>query len=252
MYTESLPVMSAASDTNSELRQPAAPAPSRRVVKRAELRQRIFQAALELFRRQGVAATTIRQIAQAAHVGLGTFFNYFAGKEAVLAEIGRIRQERVEARLRDPARAAASTRERMADVLRALVSDMEEEPDLARAIIHAAMSSPEIFHGERARFLALTELLAGVLRDGQARGEVAADCDVEAAAHLIISAYAALALDWAARASDYELTPTLLAHIETLWRGIAPASPARADVKELATGPSGRRHLRHTGRTGSS
>ena len=195
---------------------------SKRDAKRAELRQRIFEAALELFRRQGVAATTIRQIALASHVGLGTFFNYFAGKEAVLAEIGRIRQERVEARLDDPARAEAPTRERVADVLRALVESMEAEPDLARAVIRAAMTAPEIFHGERARFLALTELLAGVLRAGQVRGEVAADCDVEAAAHLIIAAYIALTLDWAERANDYELTPTLLAHIETLWRGMAP------------------------------
>jgi TetR/AcrR family transcriptional regulator, cholesterol catabolism regulator len=197
-------------------------APSRRDAKHAELRQRIFEAALDLFRRRGVAATTIRQIALEARVGLGTFFNYFAGKEAVLAEIGRIRQERIEARLRDPARAAASTRERVADILRALVEGMEEEPDLTRAVIRAALTAPEIFHGERARFLALTELLEGVLREGQARGEVAAGCDVEAASHLIISAYIALTLDWAERASDYELTPTLLAHIDTLWRGMAP------------------------------
>jgi AcrR family transcriptional regulator len=213
-----------------------APTPSRRDAKRAELRQRIFEAALALFRRQGVAATTIRQIAQAAHVGLGTFFNYFAGKEAVLAEIGRIRQERIEARLSDPARASAPTRERIADVLRALVESMEEEPDLARAVIRAAMSSPEIFHGERARFLALTELLERVLREGQARGEVAASCDVAAAAHLIISIYIALTLDWAERASDYALTPTLLAHIETLWRGVAPPAgptPTRQEPRRL-------------------
>ena len=208
---------------------------SKRDAKHAELRQRIFQAALDLFRRQGVAATTIRQIALAAHVGLGTFFNYFAGKEAVLAEIGRLRQERIEARLSDPAYATASARARLDGVLRALVEEMEEEPDLARAVVQAAMRSPEIFHGERARFLALTELLADILREGQARGEVAADCDVEAAAHLVISIYVALTLDWAERANDYELTPTLLAHVDTLWRGIAPTNQARASNAETAT-----------------
>jgi AcrR family transcriptional regulator len=163
-------------------------------------------------------------------VGLGTFFNYFEGKEAVLAEIGRIRQQRVQARLDDPARALASARGRVEDVLRALVESMEEEPDLTRAIIRAAMSSPELFHGERGRFMALTELLADALRAGQAHGEVAADCDVEAAAHLIIAIYIALTLDWAELASDYELTPTLLAHVDTLWRGIAPAG-----AKDTAT-----------------
>ncbi len=228
--------MSSVRNATPRAHQPARA--SKRDAKRAELRERIFQAALELFRRQGVAATTIRQIAQAADVGLGTFFNYFAGKEAVLAEIGRIRQERIEARLSDPARAAATTHERLADVLRALVDDMEDEPDLARAVIYAAMSSPEIFHGERARFLALTKLLEDVLREGQARGEVAADCDVEAAAHLIISAYIALALDWAARSSDYELAPTLLTHVDTLWRGMAPARHAGAGRSPAGATPT--------------
>jgi AcrR family transcriptional regulator len=189
--------------------------------KRAAMRQRLFEAALALFRTQGVAATTIRQIAAAAGTGLGTFFNYFAGKEAVLAEIGRIRQERIEARLRAPALVDASARARVEEVLLALVAGMEEEPELTRAIIQAAMASPDLFHGERARFVALTDLLADVLRDGQMRGEVAADGDMEAAAHLIIAIYIALTLDWAARASDYDLLPALLAHLETLWRGLA-------------------------------
>lgn len=192
--------------------------------KRAAMRQRLFEAALALFRTQGVAATTIRQIAAAAGTGVGTFFNYFAGKEAVLAEIGRIRQERIEARLSAPALVDASARARVEEVLRALVAGMEEEPELARAIIQAAMASPDLFHGERARFVALTELLAGVLRDGQTRGEVAADGDVEAAAHLVIAIYIALTLDWAARASDYDLLAALLAHLETLWRGLASNS----------------------------
>ncbi|HEX9039188.1 MAG TPA: TetR/AcrR family transcriptional regulator [Ktedonobacterales bacterium] len=215
--------MTASRSTAAESGVPARRRPHAiwRDTKRAEMRQRLFEAALELFRTQGVAATTIRQIAGAAHTGLGTFFNYFAGKEAVLAEVGRLRQERIEALLNDPAHAEASAHERISDALRALVAGMEEEPDLARAVIQAAMTSPEIFHGERARFVALIDLLEGVLRAGQRRGEIAEDCDVEAAAHLIIAIYVALALDWAARSSDYALEPALLAHVETLWRGLA-------------------------------
>ena len=195
---------------------------SKRAQKHEELRQRIYDAALALFRRKGVASTTIREIAQAADVAVGTVFNYFDGKEGVLAELGRQRQERLEALAAEPTLARQPTLARIEDIMRALVEGMEEEPALTRAVVRAALTSPALFHGERGRFLALTALLADILREGQARGEVSADCDAQVAAQLLISVYAMLTLDWAGDGGEYELLSTLLSHIETLWRGIAP------------------------------
>lgn len=195
---------------------------SKRAQKHEELRQRIYDAALALFRRKGVAATTIREIARTADVGVGTVFNYFDGKEGVLAELGRQRQERLEALVTDPILAGQPTLTRIEGIMRALVEGMEEEPTLTRAVIRAALSSPTLFHGERGRFLALTALLASIIREGQTRGEVAADCDAEVAAQLLISVYATLTLDWTEGVDEYALLPTLLAHVKTLWRGVAP------------------------------
>ena len=195
---------------------------SKRAQKHEDLRQRIYDAALALFRRKGVAATTIREIARTADVGVGTVFNYFDGKEGVLAELGRQRQERLEALVTDPILAGQPTLTRIEGIMRALVEGMEEEPTLTRAVIRAALSSPTLFHGERGRFLALTALLASIIREGQTRGEVAADCDAEVAAQLLISVYATLTLDWTEGVDEYALLPTLLAHVKTLWRGVAP------------------------------
>ncbi len=195
---------------------------SKRALKREELHQRIYDAALALFRRKGIAGATIREIASEAGVGVGTFFNYFSSKEDVLTELGAQRQERLEARVADPAMAAQPTLTRIEDIMRALVEGMEEEPLLTRAIVRAALASPSLFHGERARFVALVALLADILREGQTRGEVAADCDAEIAAQLLISTYATITLDWTEGAEHYALLPTLLAHVATLWRGVAP------------------------------
>ncbi|HEX8727511.1 MAG TPA: helix-turn-helix domain-containing protein [Ktedonobacterales bacterium] len=195
---------------------------SRRAQRHAELRQRIYDAALALFRRQGVAGATIREIAREAGVGVGTFFNYFESKEDVLAALGHQRHERMKALLADPAMDALSARERIERIMRALIEEMEEEPSLSRAVVRAALGSPALFHGERARFVALADLFAEILRAGQAHGEVAADCDAEVASHLLISIYATLTLDWAEGANGYAPLPTLLAHVDTLWRGIAP------------------------------
>ena len=48
--------------------------------KKLETRERIRRAAAELFTRNGYGAATMRQIAERAHVGLGTLFNYAEDK----------------------------------------------------------------------------------------------------------------------------------------------------------------------------
>ena len=53
-----------------------APAPGLRERNKRQKHQRIRAAAGDLFTRRGYEATTMRQIAQRAHVGLGTLFNY--------------------------------------------------------------------------------------------------------------------------------------------------------------------------------
>jgi AcrR family transcriptional regulator len=50
-------------------------------------RERIEAAALELFRTRGFDATTTRDIAKAADIAVGTLFNYFAAKEAIVAAL---------------------------------------------------------------------------------------------------------------------------------------------------------------------
>jgi AcrR family transcriptional regulator len=47
-------------------------------------RQRILDAAIRAFRKQGFEATTTRDIASAADIATGTLFNYFPTKEAIV------------------------------------------------------------------------------------------------------------------------------------------------------------------------
>ncbi|GLI26206.1 hypothetical protein ARHIZOSPH14_04480 [Agromyces rhizosphaerae] len=54
--------------------------------RRARTRQRLMDAALELFERQGYDATTAAQIAAAAGVSEMTFFRHFASKERALVD----------------------------------------------------------------------------------------------------------------------------------------------------------------------
>ena len=62
---------------------------SRRERKKKETHEKIFSNAMHLFRLQGFTATSVEQITQQADVGKGTFYNYFATKEAVILEFSR-------------------------------------------------------------------------------------------------------------------------------------------------------------------
>jgi AcrR family transcriptional regulator len=54
---------------------------------KAATRQRILDAAGQLFAAKGFEASTTRDIADAAGIASGTLFNYFATKEAILASL---------------------------------------------------------------------------------------------------------------------------------------------------------------------
>ena len=60
---------------------------SRREQQRQETRRKVFEAALTIFRRDGVAESRIEDIATLAGVSRGTFYFHFPTKDAVLSEL---------------------------------------------------------------------------------------------------------------------------------------------------------------------
>lgn len=55
--------------------------------KGAATRQRLLDAARELFERQGFAATSVAQVSQLAEVSLGTYYQYFQDRSDVMAAL---------------------------------------------------------------------------------------------------------------------------------------------------------------------
>ena len=60
---------------------------TRREQQRLETRERLYEAALEIFRRDGVTESSIEDIVRVAGVSRGTFYFHFPTKEAVLEEL---------------------------------------------------------------------------------------------------------------------------------------------------------------------
>src|ERR1035437_2483428 len=74
----------------------------RRQRRAAETRLRLFRCALQLIAERGFPNVTVEDITEAADVGKGTFFNYFATKDHVLGvmpeiQLGKMAEARAQA-----------------------------------------------------------------------------------------------------------------------------------------------------------
>ena len=109
----------------------------RRERHRAEIRERLFRAALRLFAERGFLETTVEDITEAADVGKGTFFNYFPTKEHVLATFGAERIAAIERALERSAKQGACAAGAAGYWRPILAGQSAESPALLRAIYAA-------------------------------------------------------------------------------------------------------------------
>ena len=133
----------------------------------ARSRDRILEASLELFARQGYVATSMRQIAAAVGIRAPSLYNHFAGKEAILTALidahgpamsaSRLASPRYRALQDDP---AAFCRQYAADLL-----DQWLDPDERRFMTLVA-SERDRLEAHRAHFVAtLFEDEVGLVAD---------------------------------------------------------------------------------------
>jgi AcrR family transcriptional regulator len=196
------------------------PVPSRRVRRSAELRERLFRAALVLFGKKGYAETTVEDITEAADVGKGTFFNYFPTKEHILMAFGEMQLGKLEAIVHDTKRSDLP----MQEVLRMLVLRMTEEPirnpAIVRALLQANLSSVRV-RGAMLRIHDRNRALLGqLIRHGQERHEIRTDLPPEEIAQVWRQTIFGTLLFWSL-AGDASLTERIEQSLSVLWSGIA-------------------------------
>lgn len=147
-------------------------------------RTAILDAASQLFARQGLAATTIKQIGALAGLNPALIYYYFADKEALYQAVLDRLMARFAGRLADTADLPASPSEGIAAVLRTQAEVFLAEPLLPRLIVReladheARLAAPAIRLQAQRLLHALTALVAR----GQASGEFRADVSAEHAA----------------------------------------------------------------------
>jgi AcrR family transcriptional regulator len=167
----------------------------RRERRRAEIRERIFRAALGLFAERGFLETTVEDITEAADVGKGTFFNYFPTKEHVLATLGAERLAVIE-RAHKRAQTGAVL-PRLRELAVEVAGQSSESAALLRAI-YAAHASCEPVRAELIKRLHTgRRLLTEIYQIAQERGEVRRDRSPAELARLTQIVFLGVILAWA-------------------------------------------------------
>jgi AcrR family transcriptional regulator len=148
---------------------------SRRERKKRETRLRLMEAALELFQKNGYDDTTVQQIARAADVAKGTFFNYFATKDAILPALVEWRLQEVRDALLPEQGAPASPVARIKMALNLIADDPLIQLPLAKQIFVAVMHHQQPAAARPGQ--ALIQLLAEQVQQAQNAGEIDPDLD---------------------------------------------------------------------------
>src|SRR6266852_5596584 len=195
--------------------------PDRRQRRSAELRERLFRAALGLFAKKGFAETTVEDITNAADVGKGTFFNYFPSKDHILLAFGEMQLLKLEAAIE----LARKTGEPMPEFLRSLGVRMTQEPTRNPAIIRALLQAYLSTTPVRAAMMDLQRrvhnLHTQMIQIGQDRGEIQNDLPAAEIAQVFRQTIFGTLLIWSLY-GDATLHSRIETSFNLLWSGLAP------------------------------
>ena len=201
-----------------------AAAPGRRERKKRELHTRIYETARQLFLERGFEATTVAEIAEAADVAQGTFFNHFSSKQDVLAaitsEVSDHLQGMVDVQLARP----VSTLERVAGFADSIADQLIQTRGLARDVVLELMRTGARPGNAYPYLSGAYEPFTEVLREGQRRGEVRADLDAAFLGEIVIGALNVSVTHWLVD-PDYPLQERMRQTAAFLTEAIQPRTP---------------------------
>jgi AcrR family transcriptional regulator len=201
---------------------------SRRADGKARVRAALLSAARTLFARQGVAETTVDDIARLAQVSRATAFNYFPSKQALLGALVREMEARflhiMDAQLEQPASAA----QRIAALFSWTAAKVEETPQLSRVLIGASETTFGAAPDSGVRTARTHRAFVRILAAGRRAGNVRADLAPEVLAEIVGGTYGGILHAWRV-AQRYPLRRRLDAAALALGEFIASAgAPARS------------------------
>jgi TetR/AcrR family fatty acid metabolism transcriptional regulator len=187
-------------------------------------RDRILNAAVKVFARNGFHATRVSEVAKAAGVADGTIYLYFKSKEELLVSLFEDRVEKLLSFMREELPKKPDAPARLRAVIDMQLGLLEGERDLAEVITVILRQSTRLMKELAApHFSAYLDAIARIIIEGQASGAFRTDVSPHVAARAIFGALDGITLTWAlGRAEQGALGRAAGQLADVLLRGLSP------------------------------
>jgi AcrR family transcriptional regulator len=194
------------------------PTVSKREQGKLERKERLYEAALTLFRTQGYEETTVDQITRQAGLAKGTFFNYFPTKDAVLRYMGTREVGRLGAATLNISGTSSSVG-KLKRLMNALAASLERDRELVCLIFRRGVTVADLMAGDAGGF-SLQPTAALLIRQAQRQGEVNPNLDSNTLAAALDALYLQQLIRWCESSRPYPLTDRLTGIVDLLLSGI--------------------------------
>ncbi|MCC8066672.1 MAG: TetR/AcrR family transcriptional regulator [Clostridiales bacterium] len=169
-------------------------------------RSRIVQAAWELFYENGYDATTVDEIVERSGTSKGSFYHYFAGKDALLSSLSTLFDEKYE-ELKANMPADMNSFDQLIYLNRELFFMIENSVSLellARLLSTQLVTTSEKHLMDHNRYY--FRLLRKICMEGQQKGELRGDISVNEMVRSYAIQERALMYDWCICGGNYSLS----------------------------------------------
>jgi TetR/AcrR family transcriptional regulator, fatty acid metabolism regulator protein len=153
----------------------------------ARTRERIIEAATEVFARRGVHGTRVADIAERAGIAYGLVYHHFRNKEEILSAIFAERWAQYVAYLEELARTPAPFRERMRRLIHFWVETYRHDNDLMTVMINEITRSYEFLEShDITAVLVAFDPIERIIAEGRESGQVRATVDARLATYAVL------------------------------------------------------------------
>lgn len=202
------------------------PAPSLRDRKKRRTRDRIYEAAVELLATRPYDEVTVDAICERAEVGRATFFRFYGSKAGLLGEFSQRLAERIARRLDE--RPEASATEQLWTVQDEIATAWGRSAPATREMAREWIRNATAADLQAVTPPELLALVADIVRDGQATGELASDYEPDFVAWIVLAALSSVTCGWLGSGDDEALVRGTRDAISLLLAGLrAPGSDSR-------------------------